>query len=451
MQSRFVTWPLLYAIFILMFKKDKRPFRRYKKKTRFNILLNGQEFQAETIDYSATGMGLIIKANPGISISDTIELNLASPDIQKSGTVVWMGKAGNDTKIGIHFHGSIKGYLKDHDLSDILIGFQRSEKTGILEIRYKEIIKKIYIKNGNMIFAGSNFKEDWLGDMLLSDGRINKQQYDKSVEMMKKTGKRQGGILVELGYIKAHELADVVQEQVERIILSLFAFKEGELEFKEGPLPTEEVITLRLSEANLIYKGIKRLSYEQCMEHLCISESDILCFSSDPIYLFHDIKLDNTGKKIFSLIDDKRTAGEIISASGIKKPEAMKTMHALLSTRMIDIREITVPQGVTVEEIISGHEIEAPQEFVTKAEDLYVKHKRLGYYGVLGIDENATPDEIKKAYFKTAREYHPDKHFQLPSEMKDKLSEIFAYIVMAYSTLSDPAKRKEYDKTLISR
>lgn len=435
----------------LMVKKDKRPFRRYKKKTRFSLMLNGKECSAETIDYSATGIGMIIKDNPVISLTDRIDLSIDSPKIQKSGTIVWLKKTDDGIKAGVNFHGTIRGSLKDHSLSDMLIGFQRSAKTGIIEIRYKEILKKIYIKNGNMIFAGSNLKADWLGDMLLSDGRINKQQYDMSVEIMKKTGKRQGGILVELGYLKAHELAGVVQEQVERIILSLFALKEGELEFKEGPLPTEEVITLKLSAANLIYKGIRRLNYEQCIESFCLNDSDILCFSPDPIDLFQDIKLDEAGKKIFSLIDDKKTAGEIISAAGIKKPEAMKTIYALLSTRIIDIREVTIPPGVTVEEIISGQKIESPQEFVTKAEDLYVKHKRLGYYGILGISENATSDEIKKAYFKTAREYHPDRHFQLTSEMKDKLSEIFAYIVTAYSTLSDPAKRKEYDKTLIHR
>jgi len=71
----------------------------------------------------------------------------------------------------------------------------------------------------------------------------------------------------------------------------------------------------------------------------------------------------------------------------------------------------------------------------------------LGYYRVLGIKEWASNDEIKKAYFRTAKEFHPDRHLYLTEEMKDKLNSIFVYITNAYSTLIDPQKRKEYKMT----
>ena len=68
-------------------------------------------------------------------------------------------------------------------------------------------------------------------------------------------------MLVRLGYLKPQELVWAVRRQVEEIILSLFGFEgsSSEVEFKEEPLPSDEVITLKLSAANLIYRGIKRL------------------------------------------------------------------------------------------------------------------------------------------------------------------------------------------------
>jgi len=62
------------------------------------------------------------------------------------------------------------------------------------------------------------------------------------------------------------------------------------------------------------------------------------------------------------------------------------------------------------------------------------------YYKILGISENATEEEIKKAYRKLAKEYHPDKR------KGDKAAEEkFKEISEAYAVLSNPEKRKQYD------
>lgn len=61
-------------------------------------------------------------------------------------------------------------------------------------------------------------------------------------------------------------------------------------------------------------------------------------------------------------------------------------------------------------------------------------------YEVLGVKKNATQEEIKKAYRKLARQYHPDANPNDP-----KAEEKFKEISNAYEVLSDPEKRKQYD------
>src|ERR671915_2093360 len=63
------------------------------------------------------------------------------------------------------------------------------------------------------------------------------------------------------------------------------------------------------------------------------------------------------------------------------------------------------------------------------------------YYEVLGIKRDAKPEEIKKAYRRLARKYHPDVN---PG---DKASEErFKLTTEAHDVLSDPKKRKVYDR-----
>ena len=62
------------------------------------------------------------------------------------------------------------------------------------------------------------------------------------------------------------------------------------------------------------------------------------------------------------------------------------------------------------------------------------------YYDVLGVSKDADEQEIKKAYRKLARQYHPDVN------KEDDAEEKFIEIKDAYDTLSDPQKRSNYDR-----
>jgi molecular chaperone DnaJ len=66
---------------------------------------------------------------------------------------------------------------------------------------------------------------------------------------------------------------------------------------------------------------------------------------------------------------------------------------------------------------------------------------RPDYYKTLGVGKNASDEEIKKAYRKLARQYHPDRN---PGDKKAE--ERFKEISQAHDVLSDPEKRKSYDR-----
>ena len=62
------------------------------------------------------------------------------------------------------------------------------------------------------------------------------------------------------------------------------------------------------------------------------------------------------------------------------------------------------------------------------------------YYKSLGVEKNASDEEIKRAFRKLAKQYHPDVN------KEDGAQEKFKEIGEAYSVLSDANKRKQYDQ-----
>src|SRR5215211_2736267 len=62
------------------------------------------------------------------------------------------------------------------------------------------------------------------------------------------------------------------------------------------------------------------------------------------------------------------------------------------------------------------------------------------YYAVLGLDRNASPEDVKRAFRRLAMQYHPDRNKEPEAEQK------FKEINQAYEILSDPDKRAAYDR-----
>ncbi|WP_223634491.1 J domain-containing protein [Corallococcus sp. EGB] len=84
-------------------------------------------------------------------------------------------------------------------------------------------------------------------------------------------------------------------------------------------------------------------------------------------------------------------------------------------------------------------------EQLADLESRCAKLDQMDYFEVLGLERAAGPSDIKKAFYKESRVYHPDRFFHLESKgLKDQVNELYKRVTEAYYVLRDDTKRKKY-------
>jgi curved DNA-binding protein CbpA len=429
-------------------KKKERHFKRYKHKSDVVISSKETSLTGKTVDYSLKGVGFIIDGAPDLPSDSGTHFRIESLNINDEGTIVWSQISDSTVRGGIE-RKSISGSLKHYRFADILIDLKKSEKNGTLVINNNLVVKHIYIKNGDMIFADSNKEEDRFLEILLSSNKITSDEYYRVIDISEKKGKSHGATLVDLGLLKPENLLQEVKSQVEEIILSIFRWEDGDFVFLEDPFISDKIVTLTLSAANLIYRGTKRIKNLTFIESVMPSMDEVLSSSTDPINLFQDIPLEQADKDILFLVDGKRSISDLISLSPSDRFQTLKTLYVLICVRIVDLKEERSPKDRIYEDVLKEPTSKVDSDFLERVDKFNNKLHSGDYYGILNIDMSATLDTIKKAYYTLAKEFHPDKHLHLQSEtLKNNLNSIFSRLTSIYKVLSDTKKRNEYDQTI---
>ena len=429
--------------------QDKRHFRRYAKGLGFSVKLNDAYYRATLTDYSVEGLGLLIEQPPKIAQGDVVDISIEELAISGTEKVVWSSSGPSGLRLGLRNMGPMGGRVKDYRFADILLGMQSAGKTGILTVEHAGIVKKVYIRGGEMVFSSSNDKSDSLAEMLLREGKLTAGQRDAVAAEMEKTGRKEGAILIGMGCCSPADLVPMVKRQIEEVILSLFNLGDGRFSIEETALPEREIVSLKLSTMDLIYSGAKRIGdVRQIAEVLpSLEEIPFLLRDQESSSM---VTLDESGMRVIACIDGWTTVEGIIDRTGLERFDVLRTLFAMITLRMVEMIA-TAPSGeegseAAVEEaVLPGIDPEVARTI----EEMHSKYVDLGYYGILAVNPQASLAEIKRAYYRAAKLYHPDIHFSLADDsLKTKLSDIFSYVYEAYATLADAQKRREYDKAV---
>lgn len=344
-----------------------------------------------------------------------------------------------------------KRELKQFKFPELLVDLHRNRKTGTLSVYAGGLTRKVYFDNGNAIFALSTDENERLGETLIKLGKITIDQYERSAELLKLTGKRQGAILVELGYLKPGDIVLGVKSQVREIIFNLFQIEHADSEFDEGKLPTQELITLQMSMANLIYEGINRIANVSRIKRDMPDMDAVLQVNEEPESFLQDIVLSPQDNAMIAMIDGEKTVKEIIESSPVTTFEAMKSICIFLVTGLVVRRDgDRIPGSGSAARYATDLAIaENEDAFEKRVNDLFSNLYIISAHDLLEIDETSDTNVVQSNYYRLINEFHPDQSLSSSDPiMLDKLIAISEEIQNAYSLLKEHDKRRNYFDSL---
>jgi hypothetical protein len=238
-----------------------------------------------------------------------------------------------------------------------------------------------------------------------------------------------------------------VKYQVKDIIYSLFHLRDAAYEFIEREIPSDGLITLKMSMGNLIYEGVKRIDNLNRIRKELPDMDAVLTLSNDPVSLFQDVVFSSLDKKMLFMIDGKKTVKELVDSSSPNSFQAMKTMYVLWSTGILEERKSGIGETkdtISLEDILKAFPEEEDAQ-LKRIDEIYMKLNRLSAGELLEIDEKSDREMVKNNFYKLVKEYHPDRYLTVndPS-VKDKVIAILEAITKAYSLLKEDERRRNY-------
>src|SRR6266700_2146105 len=231
----------------------------------------------------------------------------------------------------------MNGILEEGVLPGLMRDLYVGRKTGILHFARAEQRYSVRFQRGHLVNATTNVTEDRLGEMLVRERLLSKDNFVKATVMVVREQKRLGQALLELEAFDQEGLEKAIARHVHELLTRVLAWNEGTWEFVEEPEATvsTDEITLKLSTGDVILEAVHGTNDPDVIRYALGDIDRVLAHSTDPLLRFQNITLTPTDGFVLSRVDGTLSAREIIQLAGLPAEETRKSLFGLLCTGVV--------------------------------------------------------------------------------------------------------------------
>ena len=231
---------------------------------------------------------------------------------------------------------AIEGALQDVGLADICQLLSMGRKTGCLSLTDRANFGYVYFENGRVIYASVLDRPDRLGELLVRNDVITREQLESAMEeQVRQRGVRLGEVLVKAGSLETDDLHRYIRMQIEEAVYQLFTWQQGSFHFDPEQRPDEDGLFLvSIAIENLLMEGARRVDEWSEIEKKIPSLDVVFEVVKDPEE-GDDVELTEHQRRVLPLIDGARTVHEIVEHSGLVRFDVGKALFPLVQAGFI--------------------------------------------------------------------------------------------------------------------
>lgn len=241
----------------------------------------------------------------------------------------------------------LSGNFETFDLNSIFQLLGDDQKTGVLNVRNEDKEIRIYLKDGEIIYATGSRKKDRLGQFLRINGLISQEQLLASLKKARTEKKALGKILVDQGIISSQKLKEIIRQQIEFLIFNLFLWDRGEYEYEDVALNLKGMIVAKINVVSLLLEASRRIDEISVLKKHISSDKLVYRLTGKVGDKDKDeVILNSAELRIMGLVDGHRSFRQVIRDSGFDEYSAYKTVDSLLSSGLIEPVEVKAEEPV---------------------------------------------------------------------------------------------------------
>jgi two-component system, OmpR family, response regulator len=227
-----------------------------------------------------------------------------------------------------------RGDLSQTALPEILYTIHRFQVPGVIEATRDGVMKRVYIKEGNVVHASSSDREDSLGNHLLRSGALTPEVFAETMRERERLQKRYGVLLIERGILSPAEIYRAIRQQIEEVVWSLFYWQDGAVIFSIGDFREPDSVRIQLPMRQVILQGIKRAPNAKALAARLGRKETVF----EPCYRMEDLieaALDGAEYRLLSLVDGQRTLFDVCTQGPHAAADNAKAMYAFQVLQLI--------------------------------------------------------------------------------------------------------------------
>ena len=365
-----------------------------------------------------------------------------------------------------------EGDLREIPFSPLLCALAAQKKTTVLEIRRRQVWKKIVLEEGMPVDCRSNLVHETLGRYMVLEGKLSEEEFTAGLGQSASRGVPLGEILLEKGLINAVELFKILQQNLAKKLLDMFTWREGEFRIVEDDLRNE--MSLKVKVPQLILTGVTKLVPQ---EEVDMSVAPLvgkrLALHPAPFFPLEDIRLSQRQTQLTEAIRPGRRMGELAESTGLSVDEITRLLYAL-SILGVVVPADSVPKGMPAPVLAAATATGSiplmrppaapavvaapappppapaapqltPQDVERRRNEImqaYLTFRRQDAFDLLGLPETAAPGAIEQKFLAFSRRFAPwDLEAPELRALEDRARDLFLAGARAFADLADTEQR----------